>query len=432
MYQNYSLHIEELINKLQHIDPDIIRQEFETLLKFKVPIEEIKSVISGKFGSNNSPIVKIKDISNQSSIFSFVGRIVYLKSKKLHIKNKIVNIYKGKIIDETGIAFFTSWIAFPFNSGDIVMITNAYIKEWNNLQEIYLGQKSTAISLPENLSFPNENNIIYPKKMAEIISNDTYVSSQGIITELYHTEVQVKGDYTNVIQGVISDETGKLPFTSWIPFNNIDIGTAINFENAQIKIFRGLPTINFTLDTIISVFEPDNSYISNVNLSNDSINIFSLSSLSQREGAFDIVVRGNIVSIRSGSGLIDRCSVCNRVIKKGNCRAHGSVESIEDMRIKAILDDGTGTAHIILNRDLSEKILNLSIHDIQIMKESENYGDILSDVIKKQLIGFYFYVRGNSSLNQFGANIIVSDIWEIKDELLLQVDELLCKLEELK
>jgi len=36
-----------------------------------------------------------------------------------------------------------------------------------------------------------------------------------------------------------------------------------------------------------------------------------------KDGAYDIVVEGNILSVRPGSGLISRCSECSRVIQKG-------------------------------------------------------------------------------------------------------------------
>ena len=64
--------------------------------------------------------------------------------------------------------------------------------------------------------------------------------------------------------------------------------------------------------------------------------------IDSRDSMFDVAAAGNVVSVRPGSGIISRCPECGRVVQKASCRVHGKVEGIRDMRIKAVLDDGTG------------------------------------------------------------------------------------------
>ena len=42
-------------------------------------------------------------------------------------------------------------------------------------------------------------------------------------------------------------------------------------------------------------------------------------------GGLDVIVRGVIVDIRPGSGIIKRCPECNRTIINNDCKTHGTV-----------------------------------------------------------------------------------------------------------
>ena len=174
------------------------------------------------------------------------GRITSVEKRNFVLKGETVNLYSGKILDETGICLFTAWNDFCLNEGDIIRVYNAYMKVWNNRPELNFGQRSIVEKLPEDPSIPRTEQLFtQTKKIIEINSSDLLVSSQGVVTEMYHRDVIVKGKDTTIIEGVIADETGKLPFTSWVPMDGVDIGNAISFKAAHVRIFRGIPLFKF-------------------------------------------------------------------------------------------------------------------------------------------------------------------------------------------
>ncbi|WP_370573375.1 Single-stranded DNA binding protein [Methanomethylovorans sp.] len=431
MNDKYAPHLEELAKALDGIEHDDIKNELDKLLKFRVPLEEAKRTVLNKFNSKESPEIKIKDISQAPKSFTLKGRIISVEKKSFVLKGETVNLYSGKIADETGVCFFTAWNDFCLKEGDIIRVHNAYMKQWNNRPELNFGQRSLVEKLPEDPSIPrNEQLFTQSKKILEINSSDMLVSSQGIVTEMYHRNVKIKGKDTIIVEGVIADETGKLPFTSWIPMDEVDIGSAISFKAAQVRLFRGIPSLNFAHETSWEVL-PENKYpFSNMDLITDEPIPIPIASVLEKDGIFDVVVTGNIISVRPGSGIIERCPVCNRVIQNNVCRAHGTVAGIKDMRIKAILDDGTGAVYIMLNKELSETVFGRSMGEAEEIMKASLSKDAVYESMKRYLVGTYLTVRGNSSKSEFGTTIVARSAWIPEDDLLSRLEYLLLKLPE--
>ncbi len=122
-----------------------------------------------------------------------------------------------------------------------------------------------------------------------------------------------------------------------------------------------------------------------------------------------MIVEGNIISIRPGSGLIKRCSKCNRVIRKNTCRVHGPVKGIDDLRIKSILDDGTGVLTIVLDSNLTQKIIDISIEKAVTMASTNMNSSFFEEGIKKKLLGKTMQLRGNMTKGEYGITLVATD-----------------------
>ncbi len=431
MNDKYALHIEELAKALDGVGPDVIKSELDKLLRFRVPLEEAKRTILNKFSSKDAFHIKIKDISKAPKSFTLKGRIISVKGKKFVNKGETVNLYSGKIADETGICLFTAWKDFSLKEGDIISVCNAYMKLWNNRPELNFGPRSIVEKLPEDPSIPiNEQFFAQTKKIIEINSSDILVSSQGVVTEMYHRNVNVKGKDIVIVEGVIADDTGKLPFTSWISMDGIDIGSAISFKAAHVRLFRGIPSLNFAHETSWKLLPDAECLFSKHDIIKDEPISIPISSVLKKDGIFDVVVTGNIISVRPGSGLIERCPVCNRVIQSNVCRAHGNVEGVKDMRIKAILDDGRGAVYIMLNKELAETVYGKSMDEAENIMKLSLSKDAVYESMRRSLIGTYLTVRGNSSRSEFGTTIVARSAWVPEDNLLFRLENLLCKFPE--
>jgi replication factor A1 len=106
------------------------------------------------------------------------------------------------------------------------------------------------------------------------------------------------------------------------------------------------------------------------------------------------------------------------------------VEGVKDMRIKTILDDGTGAIYIMLNKELSETVYGKSMNEAENLMKLSLSKDAVYESMKRSLIGAYLTVRGNSSKSEFGTTIVARSAWFAADDLLSRLESILSKLPE--
>ncbi len=198
-------------------------------------------------------------------------------------------------------------------------------------------------------------------------------------------------------------------------------------------MFRGMPSINFISSTRISPVpaeEAEKLAFTFESSSKDPSPPIKIEEIASRDSMFDVVTAGNIVSVRPGSGgIISRCPECSRVIQKSNCRVHGRVEGIRDMRIKAVLDDGTGGAmSVMFPRELAEIIYGKTLEEAEQLMFSDISKDAVYEDLRRFLTGRYLAVRGNSSNGEYGASFVAENAWVPEDDLAVRVVELLRRL----
>jgi replication factor A1 len=283
----------------------------------------------------------------------------------------------------------------------VVNITKAYVRNWQDRPEINLSLRSKVTKLSTRLQVLEDSAL---KKLAEFKDGDINVHTEFAILSIDFHDINTKDGTKKIISGIIADEETKLPFTSWIIYPELDIGNTIEVKNGYVRSFRGIPTLNINegskiikLDHKIEFKEKIGSRIEDV---------------IEKDGAYDVVVEGNILSIRPGSGLINRCPRCSRVIQKGMCRAHGKVDEKADMRIKAIIDDGTGAITLVLDSRLTQKICGIGIEEAKKLARIAMSQKAVEEEIKKKLQGRRLAARGNMSKGEFGITLVVSDVWE--------------------
>jgi replication factor A1 len=424
-------HIEELTKALGNTNELVIREELETLLKFRVPMEEAKRTVLRKFRSTFLPVKQVKDLSAGLKAFEISGRIIGIEEKTVNLRGNLSTIFSGTLADETGACSFTAWFDFSLKKGDAICIKNASTRSWHNRPELNFGERSDVLKLPDD-AFPmvEELTRTSPKKLHDIAYTDMATSAVAMVVKLYHKNIKMQERDVTIIEGVIGDDTAKLPFTSWIPLPDVDIGSVIRFDGAAIRMFRGVPSININDNTSVTIVDPS---LEEVPFTFESISQkpepLPIGGILLKDGLFDITAVGNIISIRPGSGIIQRCPVCNRVIQKNICRAHGPTESVQDMRIKAILDDGTGAVSVMINRELSEIVYGRSMFEAEEIIRTAMSQDVVFEDMKRALTGKYIGVRGNTSRTEFGVTLVAESVWSPDDDIKVRVSDLLERLE---
>ena len=433
MDEKIAPHLEELTRALGDLEKTGIRGEFEKLIAFRVPPDVAKESILRKFGRNR--VLKVKDLSANLRNLELTGRIMDLGEKSIRPREGAqegpYKLYTGVLADETGSVLFSSWKELPGSIGDVINVKNAYIRVWQNRINFSIGKQSLVSKVSDSVLPPlSKLSGSQTKKLIDIGNADFSVDTVVCMLQLSHREVLVKGRQARVITGVFADETGRLPFTAWIELPGIDIGSIIRIKGAQVRIFRGMPSVNILSSTKVSLVGPEEARklaFTFESAAKDPIPI-KIEEIDSRDSIFDVAAVGNVVSVRPGSGIIARCPECSRVIQKGNCRVHGKVEGIRDMRIKAVLDDGTGSMSVMFPRDLVEIIYGKTLEEAEQLMFSDVSKDVVYEDLRRFLTGRYLAVRGNSSKGEYGISFVAEKAWVPDNDLEVRVVELLRRL----
>ncbi len=236
------------------------------------------------------------------------------------------------------------------------------------------------------------------------------------VIEPKYREITTSRGTTTVINGMLEDSSAKVHFTAWIESQTLFSGKAVLAKNVYVNSFHGMPSVNVGEKSVVEEFEGSiPGYVPRR---------CSLYELSEGDGAYDIEVEGDVVSIRPGSGLIERCPICSRVMQKGQCRAHGKSEGVKDLRIKAIMDDGTGSMICVFDKMLTRALIGTELE----LELESGAVDNIEDRIKTALIGMPFVLRGNVTRGDYGRILIATkahkpdeDIGKLARELMVSL-----------
>jgi replication factor A1 len=252
------------------------------------------------------------------------------------------------------------------------------------------------------------------------------VSVTARILNVTAKDVTVEGLAKVVYSGDLADETGKSGFSCWHDFG-LKEGQVVKISSGYIKGWRGIPQLSFDERSKVEVLPDDTLPPVDELIVGKPI---SIGEVQQRGGASGAVIKGVIIDIRSGSGIIFRCPECNRVVKNGSCRIHNEVKSKPDLRIKAIIDDGTGAVQAIFNRDITEKLLKKDLDKcLAEAKEAMNHG-IIEDQLKDILLVRNVECTGNITSDDYGLMMLANEVSFPKMDVVTGAKALLEEIEE--
>ena len=404
-------HAEELASALG-VDKEEVQKDLENLLEYSVPVEEAKESLRRKYGGGDDLAsaepepTDIGSITTDDANVTVTARVLTVGKRSIRYQGEERIIHEGELADDTGKISYTAWEAVDFDPGDSVTITNASVREWEGNPELNIGGQTSIAPTSEAVE------VDYP------VGGDTNLiglepGDRGRAVEVRVVEVETKtidgrDGRTDILSGVLADETARLPFTDWEPHDVITEGATLRLEDVYVREFRGVPSINVsefsTVDTIDKTIELSEATRMGVREAVDT------------GGAYDIEVTGHIVGVRDGSGLIQRCPECGRVVQKGQCRTHGEVDPVDDLRVKAILDDGTGTLTAVLDDELTSAVYGGTLEDAKEAAREAMDHEIVADDIREKILGREYRVRGNLSVDEYGASLEASTFDRVEDD----------------
>jgi len=238
------------------------------------------------------------------------------------------------------------------------------------------------------------------------------------VLEVKEREVDIDGQKKKVYSGMLGDETGKAQFTAWYDYK-LKEGNVIKITGGYVKAWKGIPQLTF--DDKATVEKLDASLIGKNEVKTQHI---PLSELVERNGALDVEVEGTIIEVRKGSGSVLRCPQCNRVLQNGSCAMHGNVQGKEDVRMKLVVDDGTGSVGAILGKEQTERLLGKA------WKPSAGE-DAAVEELNKQFFGHRVRLQGNALGDNFGVTLIAREATSADFNIATEAERLSQELEEL-
>lgn len=423
-------HLDDLRRVLPDVNEDDLRRALQECVDFyKLEWADAKMATIRKFGGDPASLVtsrqrKIGELVPYE-VVEFRAKVIAINSRTLLRNREERTIYYGILADETGSIPFTAWADFNLRKGDVVHIRGAFVREWAGNIKLNLSENARVEKLDQDLEVKLGSDEIL--QIGTINSKTSSCSVMGRVLSLEEATITLQDGQRTVYRGVIADRTGKISFTSWVPLP-CDLGQAVIVRNAYVRIWRGLPQLNINESSDVEVIESaDLPSVEELS----KCRSMRIEEVAERGGASQVMISGVVVDVKGGSGLIFRCPECKRVLQRSNCMVHGRVEGIPDLRIKAVVDDGTGSMTAIFQRDLTEKVLGKSLKECQDEAKEKMDFNVITDQVVEKVLARPVEIRGDVTSDEFGLMMIVQDVSFPGIDPVDMASKILSRLEEL-
>jgi len=304
------------------------------------------------------------------------------------IEGKIVSVstppspsiaQSGVIADESGAIRFVAWAKSnaPAMAVDSwYRIESAVVDEYKGVASLKIHSGTTVkdISSEERALIPSTTPI-----------KDLHVGIGSVRAKVVQ---EWDASHERMLQsGLLGDETGTIKFVIWKEPGKemLTVGGVYAIYYAQVDEFNGRLSLN--LNTAMIMQEETDIPVSGGETS----------------------VRGAIVHIAPGSGIIKRCPVegCNRALSRQNyCPVHEIQPNFHyDLRIKGWLDDGEKTHNILLQREAVEALTGITLDAAKEIAENNPLGmDEVFLQMRDLVLGRYIMCKGREIDNRLLAN----------------------------
>ena len=405
-------HAEDLASDLG-VDKEEVKEDLENLVSYSVPMDEAKQSLRRKYGDGSEgggaapSEADITDIETDDGNVTVTATVLTEGKRSIRYQGEDNVIYEGRLADGTGVIDYTAWTDVDFEPGDTVTLGNAGVREWEGEPELNVGESTTVAHADEDLDVGYEAG--GDADLIDVQVGDRGVNVEARVVEVETRTIDGRDGETEILSGVLGDETGRLPFTNWDPHPEIEEGADLRIENAYVREYRGVPSVN------VSEFSRVDALARDVDVSAAAPRMDAGEAI-QSGGVYDVAVVGNVIAVRDGSGLIQRCPECGRVIQKGQCRTHGDVDGEDDLRVKAIVDDGTGAVTAVLDEELTGEVYGGDVDDAREQAREAMDQEVVADTIREKVVGREYRVRGHLSVDEYGANLDATEFERTDDD----------------
>lgn len=429
-------HVQEIARALgDKLSEEEIEAELRSYVdKYKLSIPVAKKTIVKKHGGDMNGFTagfqrKLGELRPNEPNVDFVARVLTANDKIIDARGEKKKIVYGLFGDESTTLPYTVWEpeGLELDKGDVISVKGAYTKEYKGRVEVHLGNR-VAVSKEDPSTIEASDVAQGPPKVVtigQIRDSMGFVEVKARILSVETRDVTVQGESKTIYSGTLADESGKIQYTAWTDFK-LKQGELLKISRGTVKSWRGIPQLNF--DERADVLRLKEKFPTLEELSKTSI--IPLSDVAGRGGAAGVSVRGTVIEVRDGSGLIMRCPECKRALQKGTCKIHGQVEGYPDLRIKAVIDDGTGSVSAVFGRELTEKLMGFSLEDCMERARQAMSSDGIKDSMEDALLFRTIDASGNVTADTYGLSMITKEAELKVPEARQEIERLLIELEE--
>lgn len=392
--------------------------EVEVLDDSEVPpledLPEARPEAEAQAVTGGSREMAIGDLEPGMSSVRVTGRILGVDDRTVQVQGEPKTIWEGQIADASGKVAYTSWHDHGLEPGQAVTIDDAYVRTFRGAVQLNFGEKSEVATaddadVPEAEALEDSQALTTggeQHKVKALQPGMNTVTTVGRILTVNERDVEVKGKPRTLWEGELADETGRVSYTCWDD-HGLEEGQVVKIENAYVRSFRGLASLNFGEHANVSTLDDDRlPPISELKKNKP----YTVAELEASGGAIGVKVDAVVLEVREGSGLILRCPECRRVLQDRECRLHGRVEGLPDLRIKAVIDDGTGAVTAFFNRNLTEEILGKDLDACQELVQETYDREIVRETIQEEILLERVIVNGNATHDDYGTTLMVDSI----------------------
>ena len=358
----------------------------------------------------NEPVT-IEDASRGEGTVAVVARVLAVRPDQIVRRDGSgsIDVMRGRLGDQTGTMGFLSWKALDISEGDLVKIENAQVKRFRETPEINIGD-FTKIEPYHDGAFP-EAETLQANSSCTIKDLRDGMRDVEIILQVVdwnsRSFTSKTGEERVVRSGEVQDPSGRCRLTSWGELD-LDAGSFVRIKRARVQAWQGSPDL--VIDQLEQVEILTEAPFGPIDASNHWVeeDLDDLTSGGSRRG---ISTTGRIVSLRSDSGIILRCTQegCRRVLRDGVCGIHGEDVGEEDLRMMMVVDSGVSNASLLVSRAPTEALIEMNLDDVR-KEVSSNGKEAFHSALKDRFLGHRVRVMGRSINDDRGCMIQADEV----------------------
>jgi replication factor A1 len=348
---------------------------------------------------------RLRDLRPTDRPVAITARIVAVARREIVRKSDGGRrpVLSGLLSDGTATVRFTWWDppGEEIDRGLVIRAAPVQVREFRGKAELTFGWKThVAPASPTELpSLPPEE--MLRRTLAALRPPEEGFMVEARVLEVEPKTVTVGADRREIHQGLLGDGSGIVAFTAWTDFR-LRPGEALRISGAYTRSFRGRPQL--VLDERAHVERIEGQDLPPLS-DPSSDRPTPLGRLLEGAGSERVVVAGRALALQPPSGLVLRCPQCRRLLRSGACREHGTVEGIPDLRLRLVLDDGTGTITLNLERPVVERITGRTLEACRDLLAAHPDPSVVETELLGTVFGHRVRARGPVSRDDFGLSM---------------------------